>query len=457
MSHTLFGTDGIRANFGDAPLDRETVARVMASWARQLQQFSAVPTVVLGGDTRESTPQLLSWVAGVLQAAGVNTRCAGVVPSPGVAWLVRALDASGGLVVSASHNPYQDNGLKLLDSDGFKLSVESERALELEVAESGPVAFQDLAPEGEPALIERYLEGLIGSLAGQPVDPLTPFAGLRVGLDPGNGAASGLAQKLFEQLGAQVVAICDRPNGRNINDGCGATAPATLARLVRSHGCDLGFAFDGDADRAILVDERGAVRDGDEILYLWARDLEQQGRLEPPAIVATTMSNLGLERALARLGVELVRCPVGDRFVVATLLERGLTLGGEASGHIVDLELATTGDGLLTALQVSAIRARAKQPLSELFADFTRFPQILRNVRVRVKRPFDQLPAVCSVVASIERRLDNRGRLLLRYSGTEPLARIMIEGPDQLEIDALSRELAETLEQELGTAETAAR
>lgn len=443
----LFGTDGIRGRFGEPPLDRETVTALAVHLAATLRSRSSRPQVVLGGDTRESTPEICRWLASGLLAAGVDLRYAGVIPTPGVAWLTRELRSAAGVIVSASHNPWPDNGIKLVDPQGFKWSDEDEAALEDLLAE--PVAeIPEIPPESlaaEPELRQRYLRFLAATLPGK-----EPLAGLRVVLDTGNGAASGYAGELFESLGAQVVLLHAEPNGRNVNEKCGSTAPAGMAARVAAGGADLGAAFDGDADRCILADERGEVRDGDAMLYLWATCLHSAGQLQPPRIVATSMSNLGLERALAAEGIGLVRCDVGDRYVVEAMRREGILLGGEQSGHIVQSALASTGDGLLTALQIAYLRHQDGRPLSEMLAPFRRYPQVLLNVRVAKKQPFDTLPAVTAAARRVEQRLGDDGRLVLRYSGTEPLARIMIEGPGQALIDGLAGELAAAIRSDLG-------
>jgi phosphoglucosamine mutase len=446
----LFGTDGIRGAFGRPPLDRETVQRVAWEVGRSAtERAPAEPHILLGGDTRDSTVPIAEWVAAALAAAGARPRWLGVLPTPGVAFLVRELGAAGGIVISASHNPHPDNGIKVLDAAGFKLSVEAERALERRIAAAAVPALEASSLEADPEPSRRYATALAQAAREGLGD--RPFSGLRIALDAGNGAAAPLAADLFRALGAEVpVCLGDRPDGTNVNQGCGSTAPEELARRVVEAGCDLGFAFDGDADRVVMVDDRGAVRDGDEILFLWARDLHRRGRLTPPAVVATTMSNLGLDRALAREGIAVRRCDVGDREVVDALRRDGLVLGGESSGHIVHLGLSTTGDGLLTALGVARIAVRAGRPLSEQLAGFERFPQVLRNVRVRHKPPLESIAPVQRAVRDIELRLGADGRLLLRYSGTEPLARIMIEGPDPGAVTAWSEELAAVLEREIG-------
>jgi phosphoglucosamine mutase len=452
-STRLFGTDGIRGRFGEPPLDRATVTALAVQLAATLRERrsagdnGAPPRVVLGGDTRESTPVICRWLAAGLTTGGVDVRYAGVIPTPGVAYLARETGATSGVVVSASHNPYPDNGIKLIDPQGTKWSDEDELALENRL-KAHPADVPDLPegqPEVEPGLRELYLRHLAATLPeGHPLD------GLKVVLDTGNGAASTYARELFERLGARVVLLHAEPDGRNVNEGCGSTAPAGMAARVVAEGADLGAAFDGDADRCILADERGEVRDGDAILYLWGTCLHQSGRLNPPRIVATSMSNLGLERALAAEGIGIVRCAVGDRYVVEAMRKEGILLGGEQSGHIVQSHLASTGDGLLTAIQMAFVRHQDGRPLSQMLAPFRRYPQVLLNVRVKRKVAFKDLPSVTTAARSVEDRLGDDGRLVLRYSGTEPLARIMIEGPEQGLIDGLAEELAVAIRGELG-------
>lgn len=452
-SPRLFGTDGVRGRFGEPPLDRATVTGLAVHLAATLRERGhrgngKPPRVVLGGDTRESTPEICRWLAAGLEAGGIDVRYAGVIPTPGVAWLARELGAAAGAVVSASHNPYPDNGIKLLDPQGFKWSDEDELALERRLAEppaTVPAVSGGQSPIPEPGLRERYLAHLAATVPGD-----RPLAGLKIVLDAGNGAASTYAGELFERLGAGVTLLHAEPDGRNVNENCGSTAPDEMAARVASEGADLGAAFDGDADRCILADEKGTVRDGDAILYLWATCLRRSGRLDPSKIVATSMSNLGLERALAAEGIGVVRCNVGDRYVVEAMKQEGILLGGEQSGHIVQSHLASTGDGLLTALQMAWLVHESDRPLSGMLAPFRRYPQILLNVRVAKKIDFKNLPAVTKTARSVEERLGEDGRLVLRYSGTEPLARIMIEGPEQGMIDALAEELAVVIRGELG-------
>jgi phosphoglucosamine mutase len=450
----LFGTDGIRGRFGEFPLDRPTVTALALELAATLRERGgngSPPQVVLGGDTRQSTPEICRWLAEGLTAGRATVRYAGVIPTPGVAWLAKPLGAAAGVVVSASHNPWPDNGIKLLDPSGFKWSDEEELALERRLRSRDAVEIPglslDLAVEED--LGERYLRHLSSTVSG-----IRPLEGLHAVLDTGNGAASLYAREIFERLGARVTLLHADPDGRNVNEGCGSTAPGEMAHRVVAEGADLGAAFDGDADRCILADERGQIRDGDAILYLWATSLYRDGRLDPPKIVATTMSNLGLERALDREGIGIVRCAVGDRYVVEAMKKEGILLGGEQSGHIIEMGLASTGDGLLTAVQMAAmVRESGREsgrPFSELLSGFRRYPQVLRNVKVARKPDLFSIPGVAAAAHSVETRLGADGRLVLRYSGTEPLARVMIEGPDQPTIEAMASELAGVIAGELG-------
>ncbi len=450
----FFGTDGVRGAFGDFPLDRETVHRLGRQLGRQLTSSGESARVVLGGDTRDSTSVLCAWLrAGLEEGAStpVEIFFLGTVPTPAVAHAVRRYTANCGLAVSASHNPHPDNGIKLIDSEGYKWTPEAETSLA-----QGLLADETPAPLTEPSTpplnakaVETYLRSLHGSLRGD-----RPLAGSRIALDMANGSASAYAQEIFEGLGAQVFASHDAPDGSNINQDCGSTHPEALSLLTREQGADLGIAFDGDADRAILIDEKGQVRDGDAMLFLWARHLNEIGELPGDAIVATSMSNLGLEIALRRYGIAVERCDVGDREVVAMLRRKGLILGGEQSGHIVHLGLSTTGDGLLTALQIAAIRQAAGQPMSTLLAGLERCPQLLLNVPVRRKIPFEQMPAVTAAADQVAETLGQDGRLVLRYSGTESLARIMVEGPEQGQIESMAQgiaqEIIKSIEAQLG-------
>lgn len=447
----LFGTDGIRGPAGSPPLDRPSLIRIGRALGRLLAEESESPSALLAGDTRGSTPDICRWLALGLEERGCRTVFGGVLPTPAVSRLAKSRAATVGVAVSASHNPFPDNGVKLLDGRGFKWSRARELALEqLYEAEPDPKPSAAEARGSDSSRLEP-----LGQLARQYLDelaglfPARALAGLPVVLDTANGAASGLAAELFEALGAEVTTLGDAPDGSNINLGCGSTQPQRAMSATVEHDAALGFAFDGDADRALAIDERGELHDGDAMLYVLANWLRREGRLDPPRLVATSMSNLGLERALEARGIGLVRCDVGDRAVVETLISEGLVLGGEQAGHLVHLGLSSTGDGLVSAALLARAVHTSGKPLSELAAGFVRFPQILRNLRVPAKPDLASLPRVAAEVARVERALGATGRLVLRYSGTEPLARVMIEGPDQAQIEVLAEQLATTIAEEI--------
>ncbi len=450
----LFGTDGIRGVFGKAPLDQATVERFGFELGQALiDEGAPAPCVIAGGDTRDSTPQLASWVARGLAAAGGRLRWAATLPTPGVARLVLELEADAGLAISASHNLHPDNGLKLFDHRGLKWDLGRENALEERVLrreESAATKIGETPPRKpipEPELHRHYLEDLERSVGER------PLSGLRLAIDAANGAAAPFVHELFRDLGAEASIIGDTPDGQNINRGCGSTAPERLIELTHREKCDLGIAFDGDADRVVLCDESGALQDGDTILYLWASELMRAGKLDPPAVVATSMSNLGLAHALRLEGIELIWCGVGDRTVVHTLLERGLKLGGEQSGHIINLDDGTTGDGLLTAVHIAALLARGGKPLSARAAGLSRFPQVLTNIAVREKPDLETLPDVIEAISEVEKALGENGRQVVRYSGTEPLARVMVEGPDQDLVERYADQIARAIERSIGREE----
>jgi phosphoglucosamine mutase len=439
---TLFGTDGIRGRALSPPLDEVTVRRLGAVVAELIGAGSSRP-VLLAGDTRASTETLARWFAGSFQAHGGRITWGGVLPTPAVSQLVRSGGYGAGVVISASHNPASDNGIKILESTGEKLADATERQIEARIAAARTTGDLPLPPL-ERSLPELYLRTLVAAIGGE-----RPLAGLRLLVDAAHGAASGLAEELLERLGARVSSIASAPDGTNINAGCGATAPARLAERVIAERADGGLALDGDADRAILVDETGAVLDGDDILLAWARQLAADERLPHRRVVATVMSNFGLERSLRRDAIELRRCAVGDRWVWQAMCQHQAALGGEQSGHVICAHHGVSGDGLLTGSQLFAIAARRGAALSGL-SDLERFPQVLLNVPVRHKAPFESLPAVHRELIGAEASLQGRGRVLLRYSGTEPLARVMIEGEDAAEIHALAEQLAAVIRSELG-------
>lgn len=465
-SKRLFGTDGVRGEAGRFPLDQNTLRIVGASLAAHLKtDASTQPLIVIGRDTRESGPWLeQALIEGAVQA-GAQVRSAGVITTPGVAFLARSLPANAGVVISASHNPYQDNGFKIFAPSGRKLDDETERLIEADIRNQKPSATNSSPIEGRGetetrrrgeiaeqseqralALQARYLDFL-----EQEIGADLSLAGLSIVIDAANGAASALAPELLKRLGASVIAINDEPDGRNINRNCGSLHIEQLQQKVLMEHADLGVAFDGDADRALFVDSQGQYVDGDATLWVLSNYMHERNQLRNGLVVATVMSNIGLEIALRSLGLPLVRTDVGDKYVLDELIRSGASLGGEQSGHIIFPSLSLAGDGMITTLCLLRAMIDGRRPLHELTAGFVRYPQVLLNVKVAEKRPFDEVEEIKKAVTEAEAELGDRGRLLLRYSGTEPLARIMIEGDDQSSIDGLARNVAATIDRTLGT------
>jgi len=429
----LFGTDGIRAAAYTPPLDRETVQALGGALIRRLEENGRPPHVLLGGDTRASTPDLAHWLSNGIFSAGGRISWAGVLPTPAISRLLRDGDWGAGVVISASHNPAGDNGIKILDHNGAKIDVGEEDRLESGIS-SGLKVSETGMPEPDDSLYRKYRDLLLSSLpeARHPRN-------FHLVVDAAHGAASGIAEEVLRELGFTVTGIASSPNGNNINDGVGATAPETLAREVLRLGANAGLALDGDADRAILVDENGMILDGDDILLIWARALLRRNQLPGKRIVATVMSNFGLEAALKKEGIEVVRCPVGDRSVWEKMQEMGSVLGGEQSGHIICSHFGLSGDGLLTGIQILA--ECRERPLSSL-SGLRRLPQILLNIPVAERLPFEEIPGLLEARNAAADRIEGRGRILLRYSGTELLARVMVEGEDEREIHQIADELA---------------
>ncbi|GBD43754.1 Phosphoglucosamine mutase [bacterium HR40] len=433
MRRRLFGTDGIRGKANRFPMTAEVALALGRAAGAIFRRGQPPHRVVIGKDTRLSGYMLEPALTAGFISAGMDVILVGPMPTPAVAFLTRSLRCDLGVVISASHNPFDDNGIKLFGPDGYKLSDDKEAEIEAAMAElgnDGQVAPEEL---GRARRFEdargRYIENLKASFPRE-----LDLSGLRIVVDCANGAAYHIAPELFFELGAEVEAIGTHPDGFNINRGCGSTAPETLRERVLARGADLGIALDGDADRLVLVDEKGHFVDGDHMLALIAADWQARGRLSRPQVVATVMSNLGLERYLASRGLTLVRTRVGDRYVVETMRELGCNLGGEQSGHIVLGDYATTGDGLLAALQLLAVLRTSSRPLSELARVFEPVPQKLRNIRI--DRPLDlELPALRAARAEAERLLGSRGRLLVRASGTEPVVRVMVEADDEALLD----------------------
>jgi phosphoglucosamine mutase len=445
----LFGTDGIRAVAGETPLDPTTIFAVGLALGHTLRKTTAEPKVILGRDTRESGPWIAATLAAGLRETGVQVESAGVITTPAVAFLARTHGFQAGVVISASHNPWKDNGIKLFGADGFKLADAVELAMEDEILiHAAQIAAPDPASlppvVDNPAFQEDYIQFLIDCV------PSLSLKGLRIVADCANGAAAAIAPELFRRLGGDVTLLHITPDGRNINDGCGALHPSHVAQEVVARHAQIGLTFDGDADRCMLAGTRGNVINGDAILLMAGRDLKVRGLLTGDLVVATTMSNMGLEAALKRSGIRMLRAPVGDRYVLEQMLVHHAALGGEQSGHILLPHLATTGDGLLTALVVLDLIARTGKSVDELTADLKVFPQVIVNIKVREKKPLESIPAVAAAIRAAEAELKDSGRVVIRYSGTEPLARVMIEAESEEAMQRLADGIADAIRKELG-------
>lgn len=447
----LFGTDGMRGEAGTFPLDAATIETVGASLARHLRsRLGRQPLIVIGRDTRESGEWLEQALSSGASRVGAETKSAGVITTPGVAFLARSIPADAGVVISASHNPYQDNGIKIFAPSGRKLDEETERLIEADVYSAAKNITVENSLEAKradeaSALRDQYLDYLEGEIGSG-----LSLEGVRLLLDCANGAASDLAPLLFRRLGAAVTVINNQPDGRNINLNCGSLHTEVLQSEVMKNGADLGVAFDGDADRALFVDSRGQLVNGDGSMWVLARHLRKKNQLFENTVVATVMSNLGLELALNSEGIRMVRTDVGDKYVLEELLRLNASLGGEQSGHIIFPHISLAGDGMITTLCLLRAMTDARKSLHELTQGFQTLPQILVNVRVKNKVAFKDVPEIEATAQGIENELGSRGRLLLRYSGTEPLARVMIEGGSQQQIEKQAGALANVIQKTLG-------
>ena len=444
----LFGTDGIRGEAGVFPLDAATVNIIGRSLARQLaKKLGRIPLFVTGRDTRESGGWIEEAFHNGVKAEVAKCESAGVITTPGVAFVTAKFGFDLGIVISASHNPYQDNGIKIFAPSGKKVADEIERAIEKDVFEGGfegGEAMEAVDSARKEEFQKAYLANLAGERHGLKLD------GFRIAVDCANGAASDLAPALFRGFGAEVIAFNDKPNGRNINEDCGSLHLEHLRAKVIETKAGFGVAFDGDADRALFVDEKGSIVDGDATLWIMAKYFQEHGGLKNDKVVATVMSNIGLEIALRSRNIELVRTSVGDKYVLAELLQSGSTIGGEQSGHVIFPEKSLVGDGMMTATYLLEAIKEKGIAFSEMTEGFRQFPQILVNVRVKEKLPFDDVPEIAAASRAIEDELDGSGRLLLRYSGTENLARVMIEGEDQSAIEQQANRLADIIRGKLG-------
>jgi phosphoglucosamine mutase len=451
----LFGTDGIRGVAGEFPLTKESTYVIGRALGRDLMRAGRQPQAVIGQDTRESSRWIADRVAEGLAAVGVEVHSAGVITTPGVAYLASSRGMAAGVVISASHNPWADNGIKVFSGDGFKLTDARELAIEQDIftllenassADDTALKIPKPSLPGEAGLRHDYIQSLIASVKSD-------MSHLRVLVDCANGAATAEAPELFRTLGIQATFIHVSPDGKNINAGCGALHPDTLGKMVAESGdkFDLGVTFDGDADRALFCDATGRVVNGDGVLLAAARDLQAQGKLKGETVVSTTMSNMGLEIAFKKSGIRMLRANVGDKYVLEEMLKTGATLGGEQSGHIIFRDGgATTGDGLLTALRIMDIIIRSGKTLADLVSDLKVFPQKIQNIKVREKIPFNQVPAVQAAIEAAEKELDGNGRVVVRYSGTEALARVMVEAESQEKMQFLTANISREIQEALG-------
>jgi phosphoglucosamine mutase len=473
-ARTLFGTDGIRAVAGESPLDPTTIYACGLALGHSLRTMAAQPKVILGRDTRESGPWIAATLAAGLRESGALVESAGVITTPAIAFLARTHGFQAGVVISASHNPWRDNGIKLFGGDGFKLADAVELAMEDEILQhAAKIDAPDPASlppvEDNPAFLGDYIQFLIDAVPG------LNLAGLRIVADCANGAAAAVAPKLFartkdrsvsalrtasftpefgselvRRLNANVEFLNIAPDGRNINDECGALHPNVVAAKVAARGASVGLTFDGDADRCMLAGAHENIFHGDAILLMVARDLKARGLLTGDLVVATAMSNMGLEAALKRSGIRMLRAPVGDRYVLEQMLKNNAALGGEQSGHILLPHLATTGDGLLTALVVLDLVVRSGKSIDELTADLKVFPQVIVNVKVRERKPLESIPTVAAAIRAAEADLEESGRVVIRYSGTEALARVMIEAESEDAMRFHANAIANAIRAELG-------
>ncbi len=442
----LFGTDGLRAKAGQFPLDEQSVLALGNSLSRLLRRKGLPVRIVIGRDTRESGNWLENCLcAGFLQGDG-EAISAGIITTPGVSFLVRTHGFGAGVVISASHNPFEDNGIKIFSPQGIKIPEDWEEELEQDILgnEFPSSSIREIQIRPGESLKEDYLDFLRQVFTGQVRKKL------KLVVDCANGAGSELAPRLFQSLGFEVVLINNKPDGKNINNSCGSLHPETLAEIVKKEKADLGIAFDGDADRVVWADEQGQILNGDHTLFIQALHMKEKNTLKKDAVVATIMSNMGLEKILKENGIRLHRTRVGDKYVLDEMIKNGFSLGGEQSGHTIFLDHSVAGDGLLTSLKMLEVMVERDQRMSELVKDFQEFPQILLNVRVKEKIPLEEIPGYEEAAAEVRENLGSDGRLEVRYSGTEPVARIMIEGPDQKQIEEMANRLSRVIDDYIG-------
>ena len=440
MADKLFGTDGVRGKAGEYPLDAPTVARFAAALVRALPYSSSTGArILVGRDTRESGAWIEREIARGVRSMGARLTSAGVIPTPATAYLTKSMEFDAGIVISASHNPFEDNGIKVFSGEGEKFDEDLEAHVEAVMADPSWTVDEEHGPPVETRdLVASYI-----THARTAVTDMSSLRGVKIAIDCAHGATVTVAPRLFRDLGFDVTLLGATPDGRNINLGCGSTHPEHLAEAVRAGGHAMGVSFDGDGDRCILVDGQGAIVDGDAIMLILARHMQMHRELRGNTVVATVMSNIGLEIALRAHGIEMVRTPVGDKYVADVIAKNNYALGGEQSGHVILSDYLFTGDGIVTALAVLRVLADTGRSLADLASEYVRYPQVLLNVRVKERRAIAEVPALVDAMRRVEGQLEGRGRLLVRYSGTEPLLRIMLEGQNQAEIHAWADEIAQ--------------
>jgi phosphoglucosamine mutase len=441
----LFGTDGIRAVAGQFPLNYSSVC-VLGEALVELLQEEGLPThVIIGRDTRESGKWLEQALFQGIRIGGGESVSGGVIPTSAVSFLTKTFGFSAGIVISASHNPYQDNGIKIFSPEGTKIPEAWEKRLENAVhGFNGPIQPESIQITNEPVLKQKYMEFIMSRFPGKSSNRT-----IKIILDCSNGASSDIAPQIFQELGYEAISLHASPDGKNINQGCGSLYPEELAKSVIENGSDMGIAYDGDADRAIWVDEKGRILNGDHTLFVQGRFMNKKGLLKSDSIVATTMSNMGLEKAFQKMGIELIRTEVGDKYVLEEMIKSGANLGGEQSGHTIFLDDIPTGDGILTSIKMLEVLNEEKASLSELVEDFQEYPQVHLNVAVSRKDDFKNYPQIIKAIKDIESRLGDKGRFQVRYSGTEPLARIMVEGQNKRELEEIAHRMATILSNQL--------
>jgi phosphoglucosamine mutase len=446
----LFGTDGIRGVANEEPMTTETAMKVGRATAHLFRGGTKRHRIVIGKDTRLSGYMLETALASGICSMGVDVLLVGPLPTPGIAFITASMRADAGVVISASHNPFQDNGIKIFSGDGFKLPDEKEKEIEELIYSDEITKLRPTASEVGKAFrvddaVGRYVVFLKGTFP-QKYD----LTGLTIAVDCAHGAAYKVAPAVFEELGARVIVIGDEPNGENINAGCGSLYPELVSKTVKENDADIGIALDGDADRVIVVDEKGREVNGDKIMAICAREMKEKGELKKNTLVATVMSNMGLERFMEGIGGTLIRTPVGDRYVVEEMVRRRYNLGGERSGHLIFLDYNTTGDGVLSALKLLEVMVTRGEKLSALSEIMTEYPQVLKNIPVKKKVIIDEVPSVKKAISSAEDRLGTAGRVFVRFSGTEPKIRVMVEGEDEDLISQLASDISECIKKELG-------